>query len=128
MNSLTFLYIIYFLSIILLICGVLQNIVYLLPLQIKQARVRNGLASLRRLMLMQGFLNLIVGLVAIASLTSRFFISGDLARYVTVLLVLAFSLGFFTFTTIWVLMYKQQFTNTQKRLHDKIAAQEAKLK
>lgn len=128
MDSLTFLYTVYLISILILIVGVLINIAYILPLQIKQARVKNGLAMLRRLMLAQGFLNLLVGTLLISALTSRFFVHGEEARYIGVTLVLLISLGFLTFTSIWVAMYRQQFTPKQVELHEKIDEIENKTK
>lgn len=128
MNSLTFLYVVYIVSIIILLIGILINVAYILPLQIKQAKVKNGLASLRRLMLAQGFLNLAVGTFLVIALTSRFFMHGEIIRYVAVILVLFISISFFTFTSIWVIMYRQQFTAKQVKLHEKIEEIENKKK
>lgn len=127
MNSLTFLYIIYIISIIILLIGVLINAIYILPLQIKQAKVKNGLAGLRIFMLAQGSLNLLVGIFLIIALASRFFTEGDTVRYATATIMFVISIAFFTFTLIWVFMYRQQFTPRQVKLHAKIEKEEKKI-
>ena len=110
----------------LLIVGILISALFIIPLQVKQAKVKNGLAMLRRLMLLQGILNLLVGVAAISAITSAYFTEIEATRYVSMIMVLIFSVSFLTFIVIWVIMYRQQFSTDQKRLHEKVAKQELK--
>lgn len=126
MNLPEILRIIYILSIVILLVGAIINLIYIIPLQIKQAKVKDGLAMLRSLMLMQGVLNSAVGMVSVTVLTLPLIFYGKDISAITVALVFIFALGFFTFTAIWVIMYRQQFTPKQKRLHAKIAIEEKK--
>lgn len=71
-------------------------------------------------MLIQGFLNEVTGICLILALLSRFFVHGDLMRYVSVSTIFMIALVFFTFTCVWALMYRQQFTPKQVKLHEKI--------
>lgn len=109
MNSLTFLYTFYFISIFICILAFIITLAFVLPLQIKEAMVKNGLSKLRKLMLMSGIVMIIMEIAAILSLTLRFFVSGDLARYSTVILIFIFSLGMLAFAIIKRTIYKQQF-------------------
>lgn len=121
-----FLYTIYFLSIIIIVIGLIINTVYLMPLFVKLARVKNGLAKLRKLMLVQAVLNELLGISALLTLTLRFFIDGEFARYSITLFVLLFSLFFLALIGVWAIMFKQQFTPRQIELHEKIDKQEKK--
>lgn len=54
----------YLISVLALIIGCFIVLKFVVPLQIKQAGVKNGLKHLRRLLLIQGFTHLITGLIA----------------------------------------------------------------
>ena len=59
-----------------------------------------------------------LNIVSIVVLTARFFIpAGDFYRYLSVILVLAHSVGFLVFALIKRKMYRTQYSDKQKELH-----------
>lgn len=124
MDSLLFLYIFYFISIFLYVLTVIVTTAFVIPLQVKQAFVRNGLAILRRQLLFKGVLSLIVALVSILALTSRYFIDGELNRYVIVILILIHSTSTFGKSVIDLIVYHQQYSPENKLRHEKIEKME----
>lgn len=121
MNSLEFLYAIYTISIGVLITAVAVNATFVIPLQIKEAQVDNGLNQLRKQMLLKGLIGIIVGVISILCLSIRFAINGDLARYITVLLIFSYSLGNLAISLIDSKIYRQNYNEENKELHKKIA-------
>ena len=120
-NSIDFLYAVYFISIIIVFVGMVVNLVHLLPLYLKLVKVRNGLSKLRKLMLIQNIMNQVLGIGMLIVLSARFFVEGDLARYMIVILVFGVAASYFAFIITWAVMFRQQFTDEQIMLHDKIA-------
>lgn len=124
-DSLLFLYIVYIGSIIIHILALIVHATYVIPLQIREARVQNGLKTLRILMLASGLTMVLISLITIFVLSMRFFVpAGDLSRYLAVSLILLHSIGFLVFALIKRKMYQQQYSIKQKELHSKMATLE----
>lgn len=120
-ESLTFLISVYSLSIFIHILALIIHATWVIPLQIKEANVKNGLRRLRVLMLASGITFIFLSIVTIFVLTSRFFIpASDLYRYISVSMVLLHAIGFLTFSLIKRAIYKQQYSTEQKSLHAKL--------
>lgn len=115
------LYFFYMLSIALHFLSVVIAFIFCLPLQIREARVQDGLKMLRYQLLAFGIIIIALGIVSIAVLGIRFFLEGDAARYVTIVLVMAHAIGFLGFAVIGSLMYRQQYSEESKSLHKEIA-------
>jgi uncharacterized membrane protein len=97
---------------------------FVIPLQIKRVGVKNGLATLRHKQLAKGILSLFMSGITVVVLSLRFFLEGDNARYLTVILVLLFCTAWFIEQVIESSIYHTQFTLDQILLHEKIARAE----
>lgn len=71
------------------ICGY-----FTLPLQIKEAFVRNGLARLRKELLMFGATIIALGIITVITLGIRFISTAYWVRYIALALIVCHSLGF----------------------------------
>lgn len=126
-NSLVFLYIVFFISIIFYVTAGFITLALVLPLQFKEAGIRNGLRRLRKQMLAKGALAGIVITASIIGLTSRFFISDvDTFRYIITVMILIHALGTLGKSIIDLLIYHQQYSPESKELHKKIEVMEDK--
>src|ERR671926_256450 len=84
-ESLIVLYTVYFISVAVHFLALFIHGGYVIPLQIKEAGVKNGLRTLRVSMLIAGMIMLGLNIVSIVVLTSRFFLpAGDTSRYLAV--------------------------------------------
>lgn len=126
-NSFLFLYIIFALSIIILVIAGIVVAAFVIPLQYKESKVKNGLATLRKHMLIKGLLAETVILLAIFCLIARFIIpNADILRYLITGMILVFSLGLLGKALIDFKIYHQQYTPESKKLHERIAQMEHK--
>lgn len=126
--SLQVLYVIYTLSILIYAITIIVSTAFVIPLQKKEAQVRNGLAPLRRMLLKKGFLALIVAATSIIALTTRFFSSGDVARYVTIITVFANSIGNLSMMVIDSVIYRQNYSEESIERHRIMEEMESKAK
>lgn len=127
-DSLLFLYIVYIYAIFFFIISIIVSVSMVLPLVWKQAKVKNGLRKLRYQMLARQMLGVALSITFVFALTSRFFISGDLNRYIIVCMVLLSSLIILCKTLIDFVAYRQQFTAENISFHAKVEEQELKEK
>lgn len=123
-DSLTFLYLVYYVAIVVLIGAAIIVGSVLIPLQMKEAGVKNGLLKLRKRMLHEMVILLILCVTSVAALSLRFFIDGEVAKYTTVVLVLIFALGLISLAINKVMMYREQYSDESKDLHAKVALEE----
>ena len=129
MESLNFLYTVFFISIILHIAAGIITAAFVIPLQLQQVGVKNGLAKLRKQMVVKGFLSLVVIMSSILALTLRYVIHDiDILRYIIVTLILIHSLGALGKSYIDYEIYHQQYTEENKEIHEKIEREELKRK
>lgn len=127
MNSLQFLYVVYGISIVLLVVSILVSVGFVIPLQIGQMGIKNGLVLLRRQLLTKRALGIIGSIIAILSLLSRFiFGNTDFARYVVVSLVFVFSLRDLVDSCIDSWIYHTQYTEKSIEFHRQVSDLENK--
>lgn len=126
-NSLNFLYIVFFISIIMLTIAGFVAAAFVIPLQVKEAGVRNGLAKLRKQLLLKGFLTFGIITVAIIVLSLRYIIHDtNILRYIITSLIFLYSFFFLVQVYVDYMIYTQQYTEESKKLHDKIDKLEKK--
>lgn len=124
-NSLVFLYAVYIVSIIILVVAGIIAAAFVIPLQLKEARVKNGLARLRKQMLAKGIFTEIVIIFSLFSLTGRFIIHDTTTlRYTITLVILFFALFILFGVVLDYLIYNQNYTEKNKKLHEKIEQME----
>lgn len=123
-NSLQFLFGVYLVCIGLSIAALITTLFFVIPLQVKKVNVQNGLRSLRQKLLMKGVLAVIMNSSAIIVLTSRFYLEGDIVRYLNTGLVFVFCLCLFLKQLIESSIYHTQFTEEQIQIHHKIYKEE----
>lgn len=124
-NSLSFLYVVFFVSVILHVFAGILTATFIMPLQAKQAGVKNGLAKLRKQMLFKGFLNLTIIIASIFALTLRFVIT-DVAtlRYMLTTMIALHAIGTTAKAIIDFQIYHQQYSPENKEMHEKIEKME----
>lgn len=120
MRSIDFLYITYFLAIISFILTVILTSSFVIPLQIKEARIRDGLLPLRKQLLKRGILIISVSIFAVVILVSRYFLTGEILRYLIGTLMLAMSLAVLGVTIFDLRIYRSQYSEESLKDHEKI--------
>lgn len=98
---------------------------FFLPLQVKEAGVKNGLKRLRYQLLAEGVI------VFMVNLTSMFFLWDLYVRdvpqkFINSSLQVINALAFFFIAAIALMIYRQSYTEDQKELHEKIGKLEEK--
>lgn len=126
-ESLHFLFSVYLLCIVIAIATLMVTLLFVVPLQVKKAGVQNGLSSLRKKQLAKGVLSLLMSVITVFVLSSRFFLDGVIARYLNTILILFFTLFWFIREVIESSIYHTQFTEDQISLHRKIHAEELRV-
>lgn len=126
-ESLQLLFGIYILCIVLSTATLMTALFFVIPLQLKKAGVQNGLSSLRKKQLTKGILSVLISMITIFILGSRFFLEGEIILYFNTALVLLFNLFWFVIIIIESSIYHTQFTEDQIELHKKIHKEEVKL-
>lgn len=128
-NSLDFLYGIYFITIIIHIVAGIITAHFVIPLQYKESKVKNGLLNLRKQMLIKGLLSFMIIVVTVIALTLRFFVKDPIIlRYIITTMIFLHGVGTLGKSTLDLTIYHQQYTPEQKKLHEKIAKLERKEK
>ena len=97
-----------------------------IPLQIKEARVVNGLAKLRRQLLINGLANLIAALLAAIILALS--LMGVRSRLIFEFLISGFVLDLIVNAETKHRIYHQQYTEEHKALSEKIEAEVRRLR
>lgn len=126
-ESLHFLFSVYLLCIVIAIATLMVTLFFVVPLQVKKAGVQNGLSVLRKKQLAKGVLSLLMSVITVFVLSSRFFLDGVIARYLNTILILFFTLFWFIREVIESSIYHTQFTADQIDLHRKIHAEEVRV-
>lgn len=116
----SFVYLMYVLSILFYIASFITATFFLVPLQFKQALVKNGLSILRRQMLRKGMLSIFVSLAGVIVLTSRFYVGNEIAQIIIPLFVLVNSFCFFLIVLIGSRIYHYHYTDKNIRLHERL--------
>lgn len=128
-NSLDILFLLLAFSIFLHTMAGVIVLAFVIPLQVREAGVKNGLASLRRQMLAKGIISLLVVVVSIIVLTIRFLTDNvEFLRYAYGFLIFLHALGILAKAIIDFKVYHQQYTPENKELHAKVEALENRRK
>lgn len=123
-DSLQFLFLTYVICIFISVLTLLTTLFFVVPLQVKRVYVKNGLQSLRQKLLTNGLLSLVMSVITVFILSSRFFISGDIVRYLNTALIFFFTAIWFVRSLIETSIYHTQFTEDQIKLHHKMYDEE----
>lgn len=99
-------------------------VLFLIPLIVKEAAVKNGLRQLRYEMLMTGAIIFTVNTVGLSIILLRSF-DVDTSGIVEVITFIN-SFGFLAYALVKLKIYTQSYTPEKKRLHEKIAKLEEK--
>lgn len=128
MNSLTFTFsnISIIISVVLRIITGIMLLAFVIPLQIKQAGVKNGLRSLRKALLISGILLFLVNTVGLLIIVSKPFFDTSTNRMITDFIAIFNSIGFLIIAYIKYQIYHEQYTPTNIKLHEKVERQEKK--
>lgn len=113
------------LSIIIRICGIITVVLFFLPLQIKEAAVKNGLRLLRYELLAGGVLFMLINFPSLYFLFQLMNKSGR-QPFTNSSLQLLNAVGYFAIALLLAIIYRQQFTDEAKRYHDKVSKLEQK--
>lgn len=123
--SLIILYIVFFISIILYIVAAILISAFVIPLQVEQAGVKNGLIWLRKTMLRKEFLSLVVIVASIVALTLRFFVKDPvILRYIITSVIFIHSAGTLGKAVYDRAIYKHQYSELNKEMHKRIEKME----
>lgn len=115
----------FWLAIILHVLAGIVTVAFVLPLQVKEVGVKNGLRKLRVQLLMKGFLALVVIIVSLFALVSRWVLhDGEVLRFAIVLFVLTHAFGVLGKSIIDYLIYHQQYSPQSKKIHADMEALE----
>lgn len=126
--SLKFLTVFFFLSVLIYIADFFFALFFVLPLLIKEAAVKNGLVTLRKQMLAEISLYMLVALLWVIILLSRFiFGASETSRYLIVSMIFIASIASSFKILIYRKIYHQTFSEEQKRLHEIIESLEKQL-
>jgi CDP-diglyceride synthetase len=118
MNSLVFLTIGFTTSIIFFSMAIVIIVFTVIPLQFKEAFVKNGLQKLRKKLLIKGVAILLVAITSILALTGRFVVGvSEVARYYIVIMVVANATGILVLAVLDYLIYHEQYTPEAKKIH-----------
>lgn len=111
MDTKTFLYIIYFTSVFILVITAVIYSLFIIPLLWRLSKVKNGLAILRKQLLAKGVLAGIAIFFAIFALTARYIISDvETLRVIITFTVLVFSLTFLGKAIIDLKIFRHSFS------------------
>lgn len=126
-DTLTLLYIFYFIAIVFYLIAIFLEASFVIPLQFKETGVKNGLKVLRRQLLSKGILSLIVGITSVLALTTRFFgLPADWNRIVIIVVVVINAIGVIGKAFLDYQIYHQEYSPINKKRHMLIAKIEKK--
>jgi len=114
------------LSIIIRIITSIILLWLVIPLQIKQAQVKNGLKTLRKALLLSGLLLFLIDTVGLIIIVIRPIANSATIKLVIDIASIINSIGLFSLGILWFLIYKQQFTDKNIKLHEKVEKRKKK--
>lgn len=113
-------------SIFLRIAAIWITLKYVIPLQIKEINVKNGLRSLRKQMLLIGISLTFLNILSIIFIIFRLFLDRENYMLLSGGLSIVNGIGFLFMAYILYKIYHQQYTPEQKEHHDKVEKLEIK--
>ena len=124
-------YILYITNILIHLLSVIITAIFIVPLQIREARVKNGLAVLRKQLLAFGVLVIVVGIASVIALTLPLFERNGITLYLSLTTVTIHAFAFLGFAILGYQIYHTQYTDEIKEAHkelDKIRSGQASAK
>lgn len=91
---------------------------FIIPLQIKQVQVKNGLRKLRYELLTTGIVIFLINTVGLGLVAAKFFVSPEVIQRLTDILTILNTAGFLTVAIIQFNVYHHRYTPEQKKLHE----------
>lgn len=126
--SVIFLYIVYAISIIILVIAGFIYAFLIIPLVWRLAKVKNGLRILRHLLLSKSIIAECTILIALFSLTARFIIPDiNMLRYIITFTILAFSITLLAKAIIDRKIFKNNFSSKSIEMHEKFDKEEVRI-
>jgi hypothetical protein len=113
-------------NVVLRVITAIIFIKFIIPLQIKQAHVKNGLKLLRTELLVSGIILFLVNTIGLGVIVVRPYVDPNQLRYFTDFIALFNSVGFFTVAIIKFQIYNSQYTPESILMHEKIEKLEKK--
>lgn len=124
-KSLIFLYTVFAISIFILILAAINYAFLIIPLVWRLARVRNGLITLRRLLLWKAILAEITIVIVLFALTIRFITPDvNILRYIITFAIFSLCLTLFGKSVFDRRIFKNNFSIKNMELHAKFEAEE----
>ena len=118
-------YALFYLSILLHTASFVINLFFIIPLQVKQSRVKNGLIGLRKQMLFWGISFQVLTTASILALTMRFFISDPIwLRSIVNVIIFIHATSMIMKAILLYKIYHTQFSPENVSLHAKHAKDE----
>ena len=100
----------------------------IIPLQVKEAGVKNGLRLLRKELLLSGIIIFLVNTIGLLTIVIKYFFGDVAVQTSTPIITLFNSIGFLAIGFIKLNIYHQQYTPENKRIHTMIAQHEIPIK
>jgi len=90
---------------------------FIIPLQWKEANVKNGLKKLRKQLLVSGLIIFHLNIIGLSVVLIKYVTGDSSLQGITEIVTLISSLGFFAIAIIEYQVYHQRYTPEQKKLH-----------
>lgn len=90
---------------------------FIIPLQIKEARVKNGLAVLRLELLVSGIILFFVNTFGLSVIVLRYLFGDSVVQKVTEFITIFNSIGFLFIACIKFHIYHREYTPENKQIH-----------
>lgn len=108
-------------SIIVRVMAGMTLLFFVIPLQTREAGVKNGLRTLRKQLLVSGITIFIINTFGLLIYIMRMIVDDGMFRFLTNSLAIVNSLGFATMAFIKYQIYHQNYTPEQKKKHEIIS-------
>lgn len=92
---------------------------FIIPLQFKEAQVKNGLLRLRYELLASGIIMFLVNTVGLSIIIFQYFFPENIVNQFANLVTIFNTLGFLMIALIKYKIYHTKYTPAQKKLHEK---------
>lgn len=111
-------------SIFIRIITAIVFLAFIIPLQIKEATVKNGLKKLRIELLATGITIFFVNTVGLILVILKFFVEPSIVQAITDILTVFNTFGFLGVAILQYNIYHHRYTPEQKELHEKFSRME----
>lgn len=119
----------FYLTVIFRIATAIIFLKFIIPLQIKENSVKNGLRTLRKELLISGITIFLINTVGLSLIVFKQIFNDDITNFLTDGITIFNSLGFLVIAYLKYEIYHSQYTPKNKQLHARIEQYEkSKLK